>query len=149
MFADSKAASTAAARHVFAYGSLMYPVVWSRVVRGQYHSRPATVRGFRRLCVHGHEHPALVVAPGAAPLAGVIYYDVNGDDMARLDHFETGSYARVLVAATVDGDATAAHAYLALNIDALIDRDWDVARFEQSGLQRFLAGYAAVNAPPA
>ncbi len=142
-------AAPPATRHVFAYGSLMYPVVWSWVVRGQYRSQPATVKGFRRVCVDGHEHPALVVAPLAAPLTGVIYFDVGSDDLARLDHFETSNYARVLIAATVNGDAIAAEAYLALNVEALIDRDWDVAHFEQRGLSRFLAGYATDNAPPA
>ena len=81
----------------------------------------------------------------AAPLTGVIYFDVGSDDgLARLDHFETSNYARVLIAATVNGDVIAAEAYLALNVEDLIDRDWDVAHFEQTGLSRFLAGYATV-----
>ncbi len=136
-------------RHVFAYGSLMYAPVWSSVVRGAYRSAPATVRGFRRVAVIGHEHPALVIAKGAPPLSGVLYFDVDGDDLARLDHFETANYARTVVAATVAGVAHAADAYLALNLDQLSDENWDVARFERDGLARFLAGYAVTNAPPA
>lgn len=135
-------------RHIFAYGSLMYSAVWSRIVRGEYRSRSATIHGFRRVCVRGHEHPALVIAPRAEALSGVLYYDVGPDDVARLDHFETANYARVLVAATVEGAAIAASAYLALNVDDLLDQDWDAARFEHTGLAKFLTSYAVANCPP-
>lgn len=141
--------SSDAPRHIFTYGSLMFPAVWNGVVRGRYRSAGGTVHGFRRLAVRGEEHPALAIAPGAPPIRGVVYFDIGSDDVARLDHFETTEYARVAVAVTIDGTAIAADAYLALNVDALLDQDWDVAAFERDGLQRFLARYAVVNAPDA
>lgn len=134
---------------VFTYGSLMFPPVWERVVRGQYRSEPAVVRGFRRVCVRDKEHPALVVAAAAAPaIEGRIYRGVDAADLARLDHFETAAYARVSVAATVGSETVPAQTYLALNIDQLLLVDWDLARFERDGLPVFLRTYAVQNAPP-
>lgn len=133
--------------HVFTYGSLMFPEVWGRVVRGKYDSSEATIHGFRRVRVLAREHPALIIAPRAAPLTGRLYMDVNPQDLARLDHFETSSYARVAVAVTVGGIAVAAHAYLALDVDSLLDAEWNVSDFEERGLPVFLATYAVENAP--
>ena len=133
--------------NVFTYGSLMFPAVWERVVHGQYDSSEATIHGFKRVCVRGREHPALVIARRAAPLIGRLYLDVNPQDLARLDHFETRSYARVAIAVTVASAAVAAHAYLALDVHSLLDAEWNVSEFEQHGLPVFLSTYAVENAP--
>jgi gamma-glutamylcyclotransferase (GGCT)/AIG2-like uncharacterized protein YtfP len=135
-------------KNVFTYGSLMFQPVWERVVTGTYESAPATIQGFRRLAVMGKEHPGLVIAKGAPPMLGRMYYDVSLDDIARLDQFETERYVRVSVAATINGTAVAAETYMALNLDELSDDDWDVGRFEREGLPKFLATYVAQHAPP-
>jgi gamma-glutamylcyclotransferase (GGCT)/AIG2-like uncharacterized protein YtfP len=134
-------------KNIFTYGSLMFPVVWQRVVRGTYRSELATIHGFRRVLVRDKEHPALVIAGGASPLEGRVYFDVSNEDITRLDHFETHRYARVSVAAMIDGKPLVADAYLALNHDELTDLDWDVAKFEREGLPRFLEGYVKAHAP--
>lgn len=133
--------------NVFTYGSLMFPAVWDRVVRGQYRSALASIHGFKRVCVRNREHPALIVSPGAAALTGRVYFDVGKQDLARLDYFETTNYARVTIAATVGGAAISAQAYLALNFESLLDMDWDASEFEKKGLPVFLATYAVQNAP--
>lgn len=132
--------------NVFTYGSLMFPAVWQRVVRNEYRSSLATIHGFKRVRVRDREHPALIVSPRAQSLPGRVYFDVEAPDLARLDYFET-SYARVAVAATVDGVAISAQAYLALAFDSLGEEEWDVAEFERHGLPIFLATYAVQNAP--
>ena len=136
------------AMDIFTYGSLMFPAVWQKVVRGDYHSAAASVHGFRRVCVRDGRHPALVIAPRAAPLVGRVYFDVNADDVARLDHFETRNYERVLIAVTVDGNAVTAQAYLSVNMESLTDVDWIEQEFERTGLIIFLATYGAKNLPP-
>jgi len=133
---------------VFTYGSLMYPAVWSRVVRGDYASEPARVHGFRRVCVRNREHPALIVAAGEATVEGRLYRAVSASDLARLDHFETAAYARVAVAAQCGAVTRVAQTYLAINVDDLVLSEWSVARFEAEGLPVFLATYAVQNAPP-
>jgi gamma-glutamylcyclotransferase (GGCT)/AIG2-like uncharacterized protein YtfP len=135
-------------RNVFTYGSLMYPEVWDRVVRGKYASAPASIHGFRRVRVINREHPALIVAPNAAAFCGRVYFDVDAQDLSRLDHFETASYARVAIAVTVGAAAVSAQAYLAINLEALLDSDWCAAEFEANGLAIFLRTYAVQNAPP-
>lgn len=133
--------------NVFTYGSLMFPEVWKRVVRGDYPSSLATVHGFKRVRIHNKEHPALIVAPRAAPLTGRTYFDVGVADLARLDYFETSNYVRVAIAATIDGAAVSAQAYLAVNFDTLLETEWSAREFERSGLPMFLATYAVQNAP--
>jgi gamma-glutamylcyclotransferase (GGCT)/AIG2-like uncharacterized protein YtfP len=137
-------------KHIFTYGSLMFPPVWNRVVTGDYASQTASIHGFRRLAVRDKEHPALVIARGAAPIIGRVYLDVSNFDIERLDRFETNRYARVTVAVTLnddDAETTAADAYLALNLSELTDHEWDVARFEREGLPQFMSNYVALHAP--
>jgi gamma-glutamylcyclotransferase (GGCT)/AIG2-like uncharacterized protein YtfP len=134
-------------RNIFTYGSLMFPAVWQRVVRGDYRSALGTIHGFRRVAVRDKEHPALIIAKGASPIEGRAYFDVSDEDVARLDHFETHRYARVGVAMTIDGKPIVADAYLALNHNELSDVNWDVEKFEREGLPRFLAGYVKAHAP--
>jgi gamma-glutamylcyclotransferase (GGCT)/AIG2-like uncharacterized protein YtfP len=137
-------------KHIFTYGSLMFPPVWNRVVTGDYASQTASIHGFRRLAVRDKEHPALVIARGAAPITGRVYLDVSNFDIERLDRFETSRYARVTVAVTLnddDAETIAADAYLALNLSELTDHDWDVARFEREGLPQFMSNYVALHAP--
>jgi gamma-glutamylcyclotransferase (GGCT)/AIG2-like uncharacterized protein YtfP len=133
--------------NVFTYGSLMFPVVWQRVVRGVYASELGTIHGFRRVAVRDKEHPALIIAKNAPPLEGRVYFGVSNEDVARLDHFETHRYTRVGVAVTIDEKPIVADIYLALHHDELTHIDWDVATFELEGLKRFLQSYVAQHAP--
>ena len=135
-------------RNVFTYGSLMFPVVWGRVVQGLYGSGEATIHGFQRLKIRGEHYPALIIHPNAGPLTGRVYFDVSANDIARLDHFETSDYARVSVAVTVEGIVLAAGAYLTLKPEALETLEWSPEIFKRDGLESFLATYATTNAPP-
>ncbi len=134
--------------NVFTYGSLMFPVVWNRVVQGRYRSSEGTIHGFQRLQIRGEKYPALIVNPNAASLIGRVYFDVSARDIARLDHFETSDYARVSIAVAAEGVALAAEAYLTLKPETLEPLEWRAEEFERVGLESFLATYAATNAPP-
>jgi gamma-glutamylcyclotransferase (GGCT)/AIG2-like uncharacterized protein YtfP len=134
--------------NIFTYGSLMFPVVWQKVVRHEYQSTVASVHGFRRVCVRDGDYPALVLAPRAEPIYGRLYLSVSADDVARLDSFETNEYERVTVVATVNGAALATQAYLAANVATVMPTEWDAAAFETTGLARFLATYVIKNNPP-
>ncbi len=125
----------------------MFPLVWQRVVAGEYRSAIASVHGFRRVAVRNKEHPALIICKGANPLQGRVYLDVSDDDIARLDEFETSRYARVSVVVDCDDAPVTAFAYLALNLSELTNDDWDVAQFERQGLERFMSTYVAQHAP--
>ena len=125
------------AMSIFTYGSLVFSAVWQKVVRGDYRSSAASIHGFRRVCVRDANHPALIISPRAMPIMGRVYFDVSAEDIARLDHFETGNYERVSVAVTVDGSAAAAQTYLAVNMDLLTDTDWNEKTIEKTGLPVF------------
>ncbi|MGZ5781655.1 MAG: gamma-glutamylcyclotransferase family protein, partial [Burkholderiaceae bacterium] len=67
--------------HIFTYGSLMFPQVWQRVVRGQYHSANAIVSGYARYTIVGETYPAIIEQAGAT-VHGVVYFDVDEQDVA-------------------------------------------------------------------
>lgn len=133
--------------NVFTYGSLMYPAVWDRVVRGKYQSSLGTIQGFRRLGVRGEDYPALVIDKHSAPIEGRVYFDVAEDDVALLDSFESTQYTRVSIAVSVDQRPVIADAYLFLEIEKTADHDWDPAAFEREGLKRFMTSYMSRHAP--
>lgn len=135
--------------HVFTYGSLMYPEVWSRVVAGRYAPEPAVIEGFRRHAIAGEHYPGVVREAGGS-VQGVLWRDVDDDDLARLDAFEGPDYDRIEVPAhpvALPGQPArrappvAAGLYLYRLADRLLPRDWSVPEFEHHGLDRFIASY--------
>ncbi len=134
-------------RHIFTYGSLMFPVVWERVVVGRYRDSQATIHGFQRLRIRSELYPALIVKQSGDAITGRVYFDVSANDVARLDHFETSDYARVTLAVTVAGKALAADAYMTLTPEALEPSEWNPENFERDGIESFLSTYAATNTP--
>lgn len=125
--------------NVFVYGSLMFPQVWRRVVRGTHDGAPAVLRGHRRSALRDAEYPGAVPDPGAR-IAGWIWFDVDADDVARLDAFEGDEYRRDKVEVELD-DARACEAqvYVFLERDRLATLDWDAAAFERDHLEHFLS----------
>lgn len=139
--------------NVFTYGSLMYPQVWERVVRGRYRSAPAELAGFRRLALLGVAYPGAVPDAGARIL-GRLYFDVRADDLDRLDAFEASEYRREEVAVTLQPSAqgarqpaqVAAQVYVYLGEARLAGHDWDAQRFECEHLAGFVDEHSATGA---
>jgi len=130
--------------NVFTYGSLMYPQVWDRVVRGRYRSAAALLRGFRRCALLGLSYPGAVPDAGAQ-IVGRVYFDVDPEDLARLDAFEASEYRRhdVVVSLLAESGVTArAQVYVYLDASRLDARDWDAQRFEREHLAGFVEGHA-------
>jgi len=90
--------------HVFTYGSLMFPEVWQRVVRGDYRSAPAVLDGHARFALAGETYPGAIARSGAI-VAGIVYFDVSDADVAALDAFEGSQYRRDRVRIRLDGGA--------------------------------------------
>jgi Gamma-glutamyl cyclotransferase, AIG2-like len=151
--------------HVFTYGSLMFPAVWTRVVAGGYRALPALLRGFRRRRVRGQDYPALQHAcgeDGAAAVPGIVYLDVTDADLAALDRFEGRDYRRIQVPVIVepgvpgvsgvsgvsDGagrglarTTIVADTYLFIAANQVEAGDWDPETFERERMHRFLREY--------
>lgn len=116
--------------HLFTYGSLMFAPVWKRVVRGCYQSRPARLHDFARFLVHGASYPGITAQAGAR-LDGLVYLDLAADDVARLDAFEGGEYARAQVSVLLeDGRSLAAQTYVFLFPEKLSAAPWEAERFD-------------------
>jgi hypothetical protein len=78
--------------HVFTCGSLMFPEIWSRVVRRSYRAVPARVAGFGRYALPDVTYPGMV-AERDSHVDGVLYLDVEAGDLPALDRFEATNTA--------------------------------------------------------
>lgn len=150
--------------NVFTYGSLMFAPVWNRVVAGSYRSAPARARGYRRFAVRGASYPA-VLPDAPAAVIGRVYFDVAGDDLARLDAFEGDEYRRDTIAIELldpdvdpvdpapaprgpsEGATTQASLYVFLVRERVSPDPWNARRFALEQIDRFIATYAGGDWP--
>jgi gamma-glutamylcyclotransferase (GGCT)/AIG2-like uncharacterized protein YtfP len=123
---------------VFTYGSLMFPQVWERVVRGRYRSIAAEAGDHARYAIHGQTYPGMIGQPGAR-VCGLLYFDVSDDDVAALDEFEGGDYQRRwLDVRLAEGGILRAAAYLYLPTQLLSGSPWLPQAFQ---MRRFMQQY--------
>jgi len=124
--------------HVFTYGSLMFAEVWTRVVTGRYRSVEGVVHDHARFAVVDQDYPGMIEVPGAS-VGGLVYLDVEAEDLKRLDRFEGDDYRRDIVPAIcADGTTRACATYLYLPIDRLQSASWEPTAF---AMNRFLGTY--------
>ena len=98
--------------HLFAYGSLMFPEVWERIVSERCDSAPATLEGYSRRTIVGEPYPGIVAAE-TERVAGVVYFDLSPEAMARLDAFEGEWYRRATETLILeDGTTVKAEVYV-------------------------------------
>lgn len=136
--------------NVFTYGSLMYPQVWSKVVRGDYRSTAACLYGYVRLKIRGELYPAMVADAAAAMVAGRLYKGVDGADIVRLDRFEGDYYQRITaVCEDQSGGSVNAGVYVFKpDYRHLIQNEpWEPRWFERVGLEAFVARYQGFERP--
>lgn len=129
--------------HIFTYGSLMFEQIWSEVVRGDYQSYPGTVSGFVRMSIRHEHYPAMLPGPVNATVEGVLYLDIDSEDLTRLDQFEGSIYDRRDVQVMTDNNIYAAQTYVIKDSyrNLVSDREWDPEKFEDDGIHQFLGGY--------
>lgn len=126
--------------HIFTYGSLMFPEIWQRVVRGNYRSATATLPGFARYALADDTYPGMV-AQAEAVVEGVLYYDVAPPDLAALDAFEGREYRREKVNVVIEsGETVIACTYIFLAEQRLSGLPWEPQAFQMS---RFIGTYCS------
>jgi gamma-glutamylcyclotransferase (GGCT)/AIG2-like uncharacterized protein YtfP len=126
------------AMNIFTYGSLMFPEVWQRVVRGDYRSAAATIADCRRYAIERETYPGMVRERGGA-VTGVVYFDVDTADLAALDAFEGTDYRRETVDVRLaTGETVPADTYFYLATARLLNAPWDPGVFQK---QLFLNTY--------
>ncbi len=129
--------------HIFTYGSLMFEQVWNEVVQGDYQSYPGTVSGFVRRSIQHEHYPAMLPGPVNETVEGVLYLDIDSEDLTRLDQFEGSIYDRQDVQVMTENNIYAAQAYVIKDSyrNLVSDREWDPDKFEDEGIHQFLGGY--------
>jgi gamma-glutamylcyclotransferase (GGCT)/AIG2-like uncharacterized protein YtfP len=134
--------------NLFVYGSLMYEPVWRRIVRGEFRSTRASLRGYRRLCVVNEDYPAIV--KGAGIVAGLVWLGVDDENLHRLDEFEGDPYRRASGAVIGDDGSEIPADYYELREShrgMVSEVEWDAREFERRGLARFLDRYSGFSGP--
>ena len=133
--------------HLFTYGSLMFPEVWSMVVRGDYQSQPARLYGYQRLRINSESYPGAVAATTSDFIDGQLYMKIAPEDMERLDLFEGDDYEKVQAPLSLseEGDVVMAQVYLYKHSERLDTQAWDVEWFAREGIKQFMAEYGGFN----
>jgi gamma-glutamylcyclotransferase (GGCT)/AIG2-like uncharacterized protein YtfP len=127
--------------HLFAYGTLMFPEVWARVVGRVFETRPAFVDGFAVYRVRSGVFPAMLEARPEQRVAGLIYLDLDGAALAALDEYESELYDRLTITATLaEGRALACEAYVlpASRRQMASNEPWDAEHFRREQLARYV-----------
>ncbi len=128
--------------HLFTYGSLMFPQVWTTVVRGDYQQQPVRLQGYRRCCIKSEIYPAAITASAANFIDGQLYLNMDAADQQRLDQFEGDDYEKIEAPLMLaEGGVLIAAVYLYRYPERLEAQEWDVQWFEREGIKSFLAQY--------
>lgn len=142
--------------HLFTYGTLMYPEVWSIVVGKDFKTTPATLPGFEIFRVAGALYPGIIrLDPPTSDLRpltsvpGLLYHNLDPAALARLDAFEGPEYIRQTITVTCqDGRELDAEAYIVPpeRRDLLTDEIWTAEDFQAQGhLAQFVARFSGFN----
>ncbi|MFC7297963.1 gamma-glutamylcyclotransferase family protein [Herminiimonas aquatilis] len=124
--------------HIFTYGSLMFPQIWQRVVRGNYRSAPATASGYARYALADDTYPGMIARPQTT-VEGVLYFDVDAHDVAALDAFEGNEYRRDQIDVVIDSsEIVIACTYIYMAEQRLSSLPWEPQAFQMS---RFIGSY--------
>jgi len=131
--------------HLFTYGTLMFPEVWQAVVGRPFATIAGKVSGYALYRVRDAAFPGMIATTTGAPVAGIVYLDLDDETVERLDRFEDTFYERHTVSvACDDGRLREAATYLVPEERRaeLTDEPWTCQAFAESGdLSRFIARY--------
>ncbi len=122
--------------HLFAYGTLLVPEIWTLVVGESSLSKPATLSGHEIFRVKGGDFPGLVASKKTgASVPGRVFLDLNPEAVARLDAYEDTFYERLPVNVTLtdSGEAFSCDSYIvprAAAVEVLSNEIWTLEWFQ-------------------
>jgi len=124
--------------HVFTYGSLMYPEVFTAVTGLTLRCTNATLIGWRRYALADRTYPgALPSDQPSDSIVGVVWLQVHPQAISALDRFEGDEYERVAVRIiTAEGQSLTAQVYQ-WRLPKLAAGIWDTDEFERKHLANF------------
>ena len=130
--------------NIFVYGSLMYSEVWDKIVSESYLNCAATIKGYERFAIQNEVYPAVIKSKGSE-VEGLIWKDVNDEDLARLNEFEGEYYVLQSEKAIDDQGSLIPVCFYLLKSQyhsILKNENWDIQRFESKNLPLFISSYA-------
>lgn len=128
--------------HLFTYGTLMHPLVWNAVVERAYESKPFTIYNYCRRSLKERAYPALIHEQDKE-VRGLLYLDIDDDDLLKIDAFEGSEYRRIPVLETTVDSEVQINTYLFTGDSSiLLEKDWDLDQFILSGLENFTKNFA-------
>ena len=129
--------------NIFTYGSLMFSEVWNMVVQGNYYSSSAVLHGYRRFCIKNESYPGLRPGQTDERVEGIVYHDINAQDLQKLDLFEGCYYERVPVNVDVGNCEIKGQVYLIKDqyLYLATDNHWDPDDFYKKSIGDFVATY--------
>jgi gamma-glutamylcyclotransferase (GGCT)/AIG2-like uncharacterized protein YtfP len=132
-----KIKSRQAVMHLFAYGTLMFPEIWRRLIGREVATVTATLAGYAVYRVSNGSYPVMVSADSGAEVHGVIYFNVDQPAIAILDEYESSMYDRVAVTAMAgDGRSVECQAYVLPEARRAYasNEPWDADRYARESL---------------
>lgn len=130
-------------KHLFAYGSLMFPAVRHRLISPRHATQEATLQDHQRFRIIRETYPGLIPQQGQQ-VEGLLILDLTIKDLIVLDRFEGKFYTRKTVTVIgSDGSAREAETYLFRKQyqHKLSEQEWDAKQFREKHLQEFLQTY--------
>lgn len=132
-------------KHIFAYGTLMFPSVAGPIAGLTDAGIDATLIGYARYTVNDRERakvPAIVQEAGAQ-VSGKLFLDVDDTSIEALDNFEdvdSGQYERWNVEVSLpDGRRVAAVTYVAgEKVRMMLSDPWDPNVFAKTELEFYV-----------
>jgi gamma-glutamylcyclotransferase (GGCT)/AIG2-like uncharacterized protein YtfP len=130
--------------HLFAYGTLMFPDVWRRVVGRAFAAQRAILGGFSVRCVDLGAFPVMIRSDSIEErVEGLVYFNIDDATRKRLDEYESALYERIDVYPVLDsGNAIACQAYVLSDGKRrhALTEHWDAAQFQRDELADYLRG---------
>lgn len=101
-------------------------------MRCDYRSAPATAQGYARYTLADDTYPGMIVSESAT-VEGVLYFDVDAQDLAVLDAFEGREYRRDPGNVVINyGKSVIACTYILMAEQRLSGLPWESQAFQMS-----------------
>ncbi|MGD8408091.1 MAG: gamma-glutamylcyclotransferase [Thiohalophilus sp.] len=126
--------------HLFTYGTLELPEVFTAVTGQVAHGVPARLPGYVRYRLRGEVYPGIIPS-GKDSLDGTLYFDLEPLLHKKIDHYEDTCYEKQEVEVVTEaGETVIAMAYVIPENKRLLlsSIPWDQQQFIQEHMDNFL-----------
>jgi gamma-glutamylcyclotransferase (GGCT)/AIG2-like uncharacterized protein YtfP len=122
----------------------MFSQVWERVIKENYDSTTAILKGYDRKGIRGELYPVIIPATAQSMVQGKVYFNISGSDLKRLDDFEGEYYYRKTESVILlEEKVLPAEVYVLKEeyYPVISPLHWNEKDFQNTGLDRFIKEY--------